>query len=45
MLGPLVKSSGFDTLLLLMAGIAGLSLAFAAFLPQTRQAGLQAHPA
>jgi MFS family permease len=45
MLGPLVKASGFQTLLLLMAGIAGLSLLFAAVLPQTRQAGLHARPA
>jgi MFS family permease len=44
MLGPLVKASGFDTLLLLMAGIAFLSLLFAAMLPETRQAA-QVQPA
>jgi len=45
MLGPLVKASGFHTLLLLMAGIAVLSLLFVVFLPQTLQAPVQAQPA
>jgi MFS family permease len=44
MLGPLVKAGGFDTLLLLMSAIAVLSLAFAAALPQARQA-VQVQPA
>jgi MFS family permease len=35
LLGPVVKSSGFDVLLLTMAGIAVVTLAAAAFLPAT----------
>jgi MFS family permease len=45
LLGPLVKANGFHMLLLMMAGIAVLSLVFAAFLPQTGHAPAQAQPA
>jgi MFS family permease len=45
LLGPLVKANGFHMLLLLMAGIAVLSLVFAAFLPQTGHAPAQAQAA
>jgi MFS family permease len=47
LLGPVVKSAGFTTLLFLMAGISGLTALFVAFLPSrdARSAALAARPA